>query len=104
MAQQIDFQGQSGQSYRYLPLEVAGPLSPTGANYLFVKAKPGEQQIVYAGETECLHRGVHEGWDKARKTHGANTIYVRLNVTRSVRRAELEDIVAQYQPPMNLEA
>ncbi len=101
MAQTIDFQGQSGQQYRYLSLEEAGPLSPSGANYLFVKAKPGELTVVYAGETECLHRGVHDGWEKARKAHGANTIFVRLNVTRSVRRAELDDLVAQHQPPMN---
>jgi hypothetical protein len=101
MAQQIEFIGQSGHGYRYLPLEGSGPISPTGANYLFVKVKGEERTVVYAGETECLHKGVHTGWDRARKAHGANTIFVRLNVTRAVRRAELDDIVAAHQPPMN---
>jgi hypothetical protein len=63
--------------------------------------KAGERTVVYAGETECLHKGVHSGWDKARKTFGANTILVRLNVTRAIRQAELEDIVALHNPPMN---
>jgi hypothetical protein len=100
---QIDFAGQSGQGYRYLPLDGPGPgpISPTGANFLFVKVKGAEQTIVYAGETECLHKGVHQGWDKAKKTHGANAIFVRLNVTRAIRQAELDDIVALHQPPMN---
>lgn len=101
MAHQFEFEGQSGHGYRYLPLEGAGPMSPTGANYLFVKMKGGDRTVVFAGETECLHKGVHGGWDRAKKTYGANTILVRLNVTRAIRRAELEDIVALHNPPMN---
>jgi len=103
MAQQIEFTGQSGQGYRYLSLDGTGAISPTGANFLFVKVKGEDHTVVYAGETECLHKGVHSGWDKARKAHGANTIFVRLNVTRTIRQAEMDDIVAQHQPPMNLE-
>ena len=57
MAQQIEFVGQSGHGYRYLPLEGSGPISPTGANYLFVKVKGEERTVVYAGETECLPQG-----------------------------------------------
>ncbi|MBI1406919.1 MAG: hypothetical protein GC145_12425 [Caulobacter sp.] len=101
MAQQLEFAGQSGQGYRYLPLDDSAAISPTGANFLFVRVKGGEQSVVFAGETECLHKGVHAGWDKARKTHGATTIFVRLNVTRAIRQAELDDIVALHQPPMN---
>lgn len=101
MAHQYEFEGQSGHGYRYLPLEGAGPMSPTGANYLFVKVKGEDRTVVFAGETECLHKGVHSGWERARKTHGANTIFVRLNVTRAVRKAEMEDIVALHNPPMN---
>ena len=101
MAHQFELEGQSGHGYRYLPLDGAGPMSPTGANYLFVKMKGGDRTVVFAGETECLHKGVHGGWDRAKKTYGANTILVRLNVTRAIRRAELEDIVALHNPPMN---
>lgn len=104
MTQQLEVPGQSGQTYRYLPLENAGPRSPTGANFLFVKVKGGESTIVYAGETECLHRGVNVGFERAKKTHGANAIFVRLNVTRAVREAELSDVLAQHQPPMNDDA
>jgi len=101
MTQQFEFGGKSGHGYRYQPLDGPSPISPTGANFLFVRVKGEERTIVYAGETECLHKGVHSGWDRARKSHGANTIFVRLNVTRTVREAELADIVALHLPAMN---
>ena len=103
MARQFDFSGKSGASYRYTLLEEGHPLWPSGGNYLYVRKGEKGPQVVYAGEAESLFRGYHDHWDRAR-AHGATDIYLRLNISGSVRREEQADIIARHQPPMNLSA
>ena len=102
MARTFDFAGKSGQRYRYTLLD-GQTIWPSGGNYIY--AKPGKTgpKVIYAGETESLFRGYRERWDEAR-SHGATEIWLRLNITGSVRRTELEDIAALQGPPMNPEA
>lgn len=104
MTRQLDFPGQSGATYRYRPVEELKPVSPGGANYLFVRWDGNIAHVIYAGETDSLHRVAFDNWDEARSAHKASHIYARLNITGAVRRAEQADIVAQYKPPMNLAA
>ena len=101
MTRQFDITGQSGAQYRYKALEELKPVSPGGANYLFVSWSGDTAKIIHAGETDSLHRAVFDTWDEARVEHGATEIIARLNITGAVRRAEQADIVARHRPPMN---
>lgn len=101
MARQFDITGQSGAQYRYKPLEDLKPVSPGGANYLYVKWDGDVAVVIHAGETDSLHRAVFDNWDEARADHDAGEILARLNITGAVRRAELADIVGKHRPPMN---
>lgn len=99
---QFDFPGQSGQTYRYRALEDARPLSPGGGNFLYVRlGDDGSLTVVHAGETDSLQRGVLDRWAEAQSDHGASDIYVRLNFSGEVRRAEVADIADRHAPPMN---
>lgn len=102
MARQLDFTGKSGAAYRYTRVEDGQLMWPSGGNYLYVRQGQGAAQLIYAGESESLFRGYREHWDRAREKHGATDIYLRLNISGSVRRAEMADLVASHQPPMNL--
>lgn len=101
MTRQFDIIGQSGALYRYKALEELKPVSPGGANYLFVSWVGDVAKIIHAGETDSLHRAVFDSWDEAYTRHGAVEILARLNITGAVRRAEQADIVAKHRPPMN---
>jgi hypothetical protein len=101
LTRQFDITGQSGAQYRYKALEELKPVSPGGANYLFVSWSGDTAKIIHAGETDSLHRAVFDTWDEARVDHGATEIIARLNITGAVRRAEQADIVARHRPPMN---
>jgi hypothetical protein len=101
LTRQFDITGQSGALYRYKALEELKPVSPGGANYLFVSWSGDTAKIIHAGETDSLHRAVFDTWDEARVDHGATEIIARLNITGAVRRAEQADIVDRHRPPMN---
>lgn len=101
MTRQFDITGQSGAQYRYKALEELKPVSPGGANYLFVSWVGDVAKVIHAGETDSLHRAVFDTWEEARTEHGATEILARLNITGAVRRAEQADIVAKHRPPMN---
>lgn len=100
MARTFDFAGASGQTYRYTLLE-GQTIWPSGGNYLYVKKTKTGPQVIFAAETESLFRGYGSRWEEAKSEHGATDVFLRLNVTGAVRRAERDDIVAHYQPPMN---
>lgn len=100
MARQIDLVGRSGSQYRYRALEDMRPVPPGGANFVYVRWERDAPVVIYAGETDSLHRSVFETWEDARAA-GATEIYARLNITGAVRRAEQADLVAAYAPPMN---
>jgi len=101
LTRQFDFTGQSGTQYRYKTLEELRPISPGGANYLYVKWDGDTATLIYAGETDSLHRAVFDNWDEARIEHGAGEILARLNITGAVRRAEQADLIGKHRPPMN---
>lgn len=101
MARQLDFTGKSGQLYRYTLLEEGHPMWPSGGNFLYVRGGEKGPEVLFAGEAESLFRGYDARWEEAKSHHGATQIFLRLNISGAVRRAEQEDIVAQHQPPMN---
>lgn len=101
MARQYDFTGQSGAQYRYKSLDDLKPVSPGGANFLYVQWEGDTARVIYAGETDSLHRASFDNWEEARADHGAGEILARLNITGAVRRAEQADLIGKHRPPMN---
>ncbi|UTP41150.1 hypothetical protein M9M90_08215 [Phenylobacterium sp. LH3H17] len=103
MTRQIEIVGKSGNRYRYTTLEEDRILPPAGANYII--AKPGSQgvDILYVGETDSLARTVwRDQLARAKDTYGSEVdVLTRLNVRSAVRMAEREDLIEEYQPPMN---
>jgi hypothetical protein len=102
LTRQIELAGASGARYRYTPIDENRFLPPAGANFVIAKVTAEGAEVVYAGETDNL---ANQAWksalDKARQKYSDATVLTRLNVTRAVREAEREDLVRQYNPPMN---
>ena len=102
MSRQIEFVGQSGARYRYMPLEEDRFLPPAGANFIITKTEPGVPTVLYAGETDSLAARV---WttklEEARDRYGDVQVLTRLNVKSSGRREELADMLGAYNPEMN---
>ena len=103
MTRQIEIVGKSGNRYRYTSLEEDRILPPAGANYVIAKVSPKGVDIFYVGETDSLARTVwREQLAKAKDVYGSEAdVLTRLNVRSAVRHAEQEDLIEEYQPPMN---
>jgi hypothetical protein len=104
MAERIQFFGKSGQSYTFQRIADQRFLPPAGANVLIAHRAPDGWRILHAGETGNL---AEESWrptlNRALGEHPQAEALYRLNVTRAVRRAEMDDLVQQHAPPMNLQ-
>jgi len=102
LARQIDFAGKSGAVYRYNSLEEGRFLPPVGANYVIARITPGGADVLYAGETESL---AARDWQATLEAaHGQfedAEVLTRLNVRSAIRRAEREDLIEAYAPPLN---
>ena len=96
-----DFLGQSGNVYRYLEIDNARATPPGSGNYLYVRLIERGPVVVAAGEGERLAKTIEDTWREAAEKHGATHMYARRNVTGSVRRDELADLVAAHHPVMN---
>ena len=102
LTRQYEIAGKSGARYRYTPLEESRFLPPAGANFVIAKMTKEGPTVVYAGETDNL---ANQSWrtalEKARKSHPKAKVLTRLNVTRAIREAERQDLIAAHQPPLN---
>lgn len=104
MTRPIELAGKSGARYRYTLLNENRFLPPAGANFVIAEVSAQGARIVYAGETDNL---ANETWrsalERARASHPKVKVLTRLNVTRAIREAEREDLIAEHQPPLNTE-
>ncbi|HEX5379920.1 MAG TPA: hypothetical protein VFW47_15190 [Phenylobacterium sp.] len=103
MKTQIDLRGASGAAYRFRLVEEPMQLPTASGNFVFVKSEIAGASVIYAGEAAILSEATAR-WADARGAYGADAIYVRLNISESVRLAEQADLVEQYNPPMNAAA
>ena len=102
MARQIELAGISGARYRYTPLDEERFLPPAGANFVIAQDTADGARVIYAGETDNLaNQTWRQALEKARQSFREAKILTRLNVTRAVREAERQDLIAQHQPPLN---
>jgi hypothetical protein len=101
-------QGASGRHYDYLAADPANlaksHLWLAGGNFIFVSwIGPTEARLVYVGEAESIHAMLTQTtlWQRAQQEYGATAMYARPNGTEANRKAEVQDVVAEYAPPMN---
>lgn len=105
MTRHIEIAGASGQRYRYTVMEEERFVPPAGANFLIAQVSGNAASILFAGETDNLSRATwREALDQAKAVYGDAEVLTRLNVTSAIRRAEQQDVIQAYQPPMNAAA
>jgi hypothetical protein len=87
----IDVAGASGAQYRFRL--VADPQRPPigAGNYVYIKHGDEADEVVGCGVTNSLPAAAAT-WASSPRQRGATAFYARLNVSRSVREAELADI------------
>lgn len=91
----IDLQGASGAMYRFRVWPDGAAHLPIAGNYVFLTAEPEGFTVILIGATNDLSQA-RADWAKAAR-RGATHVFTRLNVARSVRTAEHEDLVAAHK-------
>jgi hypothetical protein len=105
----VVFTGLSGFKYNYF-VWVPYPgwaWLPFPGNYCFARVV-GLVTPLYFGEAENLHTRpmppMHERWDEAVAVYGATHLLTHLALASdSVRKGEERDLIAAYNPPMNVQ-
>lgn len=92
----IDLRGASGATYRFRLWAEGTAHPPLAGNYACVRLRGEEVEVLGVGDTPDLSR-LREDLPK-RIREASPGIYTRLNVARSTRTAEHEDLVAVYGP------
>ncbi len=93
----IDIAGASGSAYRFQRVSGPARLPATAGNFVFVRSNGEGDDVICCGMTRSLVLA-GAAWTSAVEQHQATSIFVRLNVSRSVRAAEHDDIVARQKP------
>jgi hypothetical protein len=95
----IDIVGASGSIYRFQRIGDPRQLPATAGNFLFSRASGDQEQVICCGTARSLMLA-GEVWGRAVEQHRAETIFMRLNVSRTVRASEHVDIVERQCPIM----
>ncbi len=99
MYSHLDLKGASGACYRFRPAaEVKTPMS---GGYVYIRNGGDGCELIYASPADNLLTDTPSRWSEAVSAYGATDIFVRLNVSRSARTQEMEDIAEAHRPPMN---
>jgi len=93
----IDIEGASGSVYRFQRIVDPERLPAMSGNFLFLKAAGDGAEVVCAGTAGSLIRA-GEIWQPVVVEHDAKAVFVRLNVSRTVRTSEHDDIVQGQRP------
>ena len=93
LSQRADIPGASGQTYAFTRLEADKPLRPVGVTWVVATQGKGGWRVLQTGETNNLADGSWKApLQAAQAQHPKAACLIRLNVSRSVREAELADI------------
>lgn len=100
--------GVSGVIYNYVPPEPSPNWQwfAVPANYIFAKWAPNGWVILYIGECDdCKKRFAnHERWHEAVSVYGAtHALTHQSSALESDRKREEADLIAAYNPPMNVQ-
>jgi len=100
----ITWGGKSGKEYKYWIYDIGTTFTEVPGNYVFAKkAETGKFRPIYAGETEDLSaRFDNHHKMPCIKENGATHICVHRNDDgEKARKAEEQDIIAQWHPICN---
>ena len=98
----LELQGASGARYRFRRVKDPTALPAEGGNFVYVKHLEEGAALIASGAAESLHQA-RTYWSKAVERHGADSIYVRLNIASKQRLFEHGDIAEAHPTPMKLE-
>ena len=90
----VELKGASGRGYRFRVVRTGETPLPMAGNYAIVNWQAGRCSVVRLGMTNDLSK-VHD--DAPPRDRELVQTYIRLNVARSAREAEHEDLAAAYQ-------
>lgn len=95
MSQRVDFRGQSGARYSFVRLDDEAGLKPIGVTYLIAEETVEGWRLHDVGHTNNL---AEKAWvtplANVREKHPCAELFIRLNVSRSIREAEAADLAA----------
>ena len=91
----VDISGASGGTYRFQNVAVLSKMPASAGNFVLVSDLVNSDAVTCCGSALSLARAP---LDAIAKDHGNLPVFVRLNISRSVRVSELEDIVARHRP------
>ncbi len=95
----LDLQGASGATYRFRLIGDPDELPATSGNFAYVRWRGPTPQVACCGAVNSL-TSANRLWDEAVRVHGAQGLYIRLNVARALREEEHADLVEKLRPPM----
>jgi len=95
----LDLPGASGATYRFKLVEDPAGLPSAAGNFAYVRWRGSAPQVMGCGAVNSLLDATRD-WDLAVRAHGAEGLYVRLNVARSTRGQEHQDLFDKLRPPM----
>ncbi len=98
----LELQGASGARYRFRRVKDPAALPAEGGNFVYVRHLDEGAQLIASGAAESLHQA-KTFWSKAVERHGADSIYVRLNIASKQRLFEHGDIAEAHPTPMHLD-
>jgi hypothetical protein len=97
----LELQGASGARYRFRRVKDPSALPAEGGNFVYVKHLDEGAALIASGAAESLHQALIN-WTAAVEHHGADSIYVRLNIASKQRLFEHSDIAEAHPTPMML--
>lgn len=95
MSRRVEFLGQSGTTYAFVPVDGEASFRPIGVTY--VVAEPGADgwRLLRVGHTNNL---ADKSWAaslaEVRQAHPSAELLIRLNVSRTIREAEAADLAS----------
>lgn len=93
MSRRVDIVGKSGETYGFIRMDGDTSLRPVGVTYVIAAPAGKGWRVLDSGQTENLAGG---SWQPAllalREEYPKAECLIRLNVSRSVRDAEVTDI------------
>lgn len=89
MTQRVEFRGASGRSYSFLELDGEAALRHIGVTYVVAEHSAAGWQPLFVGHTNDL---ADMSWASPladmRRSYSSAEVFIRLNISRSVREAE----------------
>lgn len=96
----FDFKGESGALYRFRQIPEPQFLPGAGGNFICARSEADGIAVVACGASPDLRHALRL-CEAAIRDQGADRIFIRLNVSAAVRRAEFEDLNARYKPEVS---